>query len=111
MPSCLPGYTDGLSDVQHRAIRAQKKSVLTLRNAEQVLTQSKLELTDMWSSAMRKGKRLKGAQLRAVSGFTSNEVFSGSAKPAAPISAPVVVPTSKEELLPIPKEYETYEFN
>jgi putative transposase len=111
VPSCLPEYTAGLSDVQHRAIRVQKKSILTLRNAEEVLTQSKLELTDMWSSAMRRGKRLKGAQLRAVSGFTSNEVFSGSGKPAAPVSAPVVVPISKEELLPIPKEYETYEFN
>jgi hypothetical protein len=97
--------------VQHRAIRAQKKGVLTIRNAEEVLTQSKLELTDMWSNAMRKGKRLKGAQLRAVSGFTSNEVFSGSAKPAAAVSAPLVVPITKEELLPIPKDYETYEFN
>ena len=111
VPSCLPEYTDGLSDVQHRAIRAHKKSVLNSRNAEQVLTQSKLELTDMWSSAMRKGRRLKGAQLRALSGLTSNIVLSGAAKPALPAPAPLVVPLSKEELLPLPKEYETYEFN
>ena len=76
-----------------------------------MLTQSKLELTDMWNSAMRKGKRLKGAQLRALSGLTSNIVFSGAAKPAAPIQTPLVVPITKEELLPLPKEYETYEFN
>jgi putative transposase len=111
VPSCMPDYTDGLSDVQHRAIRALKKSALNLRNAEQVLTTSKLELTDMWSNATRRGKRLKGAQLRALSGMTSSTILSTVAKPALSAPAPMAAPITKEELLQPPKEYETYEFS
>jgi putative transposase len=110
VPSCYPDYTDGLSEVQHKAIRALKKAELTHRNAEQLLNTAKLELTDMWSSAVRSGKRLKGAQLKALSGLTSGAVLSAPAKPQSPASVAAPIPMTKEELLPLPKEFETYEF-
>jgi putative transposase len=110
VPSCFPEYTAGLSEVQHKAIRALKKEELARRNAEEVLTKAKLELADMWSSAIRSGKRLKGAQLKAFAGLTSGAVLSA---PAMSHSGPAVstpVPLTKEDLLPAAKTFETYEF-
>jgi putative transposase len=113
VPSCYPQYTVGLSTVQHKAIRAQKKKVLSHRNAEEVLIQSKLELIDIWHTAARAGKRAKRQELLALEGLASTNVFAGTSKLSrdAASDAQRQIPISKDELLPLPKEYETYAFD
>ena len=113
VPSCYPQYTVGLSTIQHQAIRAQKKKVLNHRNAEEVLIQSKLELIDTWHTAARAGKRAKRQELLALEGLASTNVFAAGGRSARDDAAdtPRQIPISKDELLPIPKEYETYAFD
>lgn len=113
VPSCYPQYTAGLSTVQHKAIRAQKKGTLNHRNAEEVLTQSKLELIDLWNTAARAGKRAKRQELLALEGLASTKVFSAAGKPKQDNTPEVQrqIPISKDDLLAIPKEYETYAFD
>lgn len=111
VPSCYPKYTRGLSRVQHKAIRAQAKIALKLKDAEEALTRAKLELLEMWGSAIWMGKRIKGALLRSMVGMTSNTVLSQENKSTAPTPTQQKVPVAKYELLAAPQEYETYEFN
>lgn len=112
VPSCQPEYTDGLSVVQHRSIRDFKKKELTLRNAAETLQRGRIELADMWSSSIRHGKRQKPKFLKSVEGFTSTSVLahgSRKAKDAGATAAPI--PLSKGELMPLPRELETYAFD
>lgn len=111
VPSCMPQYTDGLSLVQHKAIRELKKKELTLRGAEETLTRGRLEVTEVWSGAFRHGKRLKTQTLKSLSGMTSNFAWNGSSKAIEMDSRPQPEPLMKEELLPLPKELETYAFD
>lgn len=113
VPSCFPQYTTGLSTIQHKAIRAQKKGILSLRNAEETLIRSKQELLDLWQSAARAGKRAKRQELLALEGLASTRVLEGGTRPTrdAVDSAQGPAPISKSELLPLPKEYETYAFD
>lgn len=112
VPSCHPDYTAGLSQVQHKAIRQLKKRDLTLRNAEETLTRGRIELMDLWSSAIRYGKRQKAVFLKAAGGFTSSAALRGqSRRRTEGITAAARIPMSKAELMPLPKEMETYAFD
>jgi putative transposase len=73
--SCQPEYTAGLSLVQHRAIRQHKKNELTRKDAIATLTRGKQELMNMWNSRTVRGRRLRGAHLRALSGLTSSHAL------------------------------------
>lgn len=75
VPSCDPDYTNGLSLVQHHAIRDHKKDELTRKDAIPTLLRGKHELMDMWNSRTIRGRRLKGAHLRALSGLTSSHAL------------------------------------
>ena len=89
VPSCHPEYTDGLSMVQHKAIRAQLKSGLEQRQIPEYLARAKLELAEMWNSQAVVGKRLQAAQLRAMAGLTSTHALTGApAQPPTPPPAP-----------------------
>lgn len=97
--SCQPEYTTGLSVVQHRAIRALLKDKLERRDIPNQLNRAKLQLMDMWNSRAAVGKRLKSAQLRALSGLTSSHVLlgAGSSVPSKPIQpAPSQLVTPKD---------------
>jgi len=90
VPSCHPTYTNGLSIVQHRAIRALKRDALKRSNADDVLLAAKTELSNMWNSRTVRGRRLKGEHLRAMSALTSSHALN------APDDAPESqIPTSK----------------
>lgn len=75
VPCCYPEYTNNLSIVQHLAIRRYAKQELSRKNAEEVLNKYKAKLQAMWLSSVRQGKRLKSAQLKALSGLTSNHAL------------------------------------
>lgn len=90
VPSCHPDYTQGLSAVQHRAIRQLAKKELKSRNADEVLLRAKQSLRDHWMSSVKTGKRLKSQHLKAMSGLTSADVLSLSPSPR-PASAAVLV--------------------
>ncbi|MCE4555588.1 transposase family protein [Pelomonas cellulosilytica] len=111
VPSCQAEYTEGLSAVQHRAIRASKKKELTLRNAAETLTRGRLELIDMWGGAIRSGKRVKSNFLKAAEGFTSTSTLgAASRKPESADAATPLIPVTKAELMALPNEMETYAF-
>lgn len=77
VPSVNPEYSNGLSVVQHKAIREHAKNMLRQKNASEILLKAKLELADLWSSRTVQGKRLKRDHLRAMSGITSKQVLLG----------------------------------
>ena len=113
VPSCLPEYTEGLSIVQHKAIRARLKADLARRQVGEHLLRAKAELADMWNSQAVIGKRLQGAQLRALSGLTSSHALLGSARSPSPIRSekapdPVQLLT-EEELRPAEAEIPDFE--
>lgn len=99
VPSCHPEYTDGLSMVQHKAIRAQLKSGLEQRQIPEYLARAKLELAEMWNSQAVVGKRLQAAQLRAMAGLTSTHALTG-----APAQPPTPPPAPEEAKLITPEE-------
>lgn len=53
VPSCNPEYTQGLSIIQHRAIRQLKKSELKKNNAVETLVKGKLEIIDMYNDFLK----------------------------------------------------------
>lgn len=84
-PSCDPDYADGLSIIQHKAIRALLKGELRRREIPEQLYRTKLELIDMWNSGVVSGRRLKQETLRGLSGLTSSEALAGIGAPAAKV--------------------------
>ncbi len=65
----------------------------------------------MWGGAIRSGKRVKSNFLKAADGFTSTSTFrSASPKPDRADAAAPLTPLTKAELMPLPKEMETYAF-
>lgn len=99
--SCMPEYTDGLSIVQHKAIRAQMKGKIARKDVSDRLLQARTELTELWNTSAAIGKRLQAAQLRALSGLTSSHALRGAAAAAtgAP-PAPPPAPTPERLLTP-----------
>lgn len=78
VPCCFAEYSNGLSLVQHKAIRQLGKNDLNLRNAEEILTKMKRELRDFWSSQVRAGKKVKANHLKAMGGLTSAHSLSST---------------------------------
>lgn len=110
VPSCLPQYTTGLSLLQHRAIRTQKRTDLNARNAEEELMRGKDELAAMWSSAVRSGRLFKGQQqkLLQLGCLTSAQLFPSQIMPEP---EPVTVERlfDDNELASTPKQIPTYQ--
>jgi putative transposase len=94
VPSCHPEYTDGLSLVQHKAIRSLLKGGLSRRQIPQELERAKWQLADIWAAGATHGKKLQAAHLRAMAGLTSSHAINGISpqRPAAPaLEAPAKV--------------------
>ncbi len=101
VPSCMPDYTQGLSTVQHKAIRDFSKGELTRKGAEETLIRAKKNLNDHWASAVRVGKRLKAQQLKAMEGLTSACLHQpGEAIPKKSADASVSVPVCEADMIP-----------
>ncbi|MFG6468187.1 integrase catalytic domain-containing protein [Roseateles sp. BYS87W] len=100
VPSCMPEYTDGLSIVQHKAIRARLQGKVARKDIADRLLKAKTELTELWNSSAAIGKRLKAAQLRALSGLTSSHALRGATAAATGASPPPSAPIPKRLLTP-----------
>jgi putative transposase len=98
--SCMPEYTDGLSIVQHKAIRAQLKGKVARKDISDRLLKAKTELTELWNSSAVIGKRLQAAQLRALSGLTSSHALRGATAAASDAPPPPPAPTPERLLTP-----------
>jgi putative transposase len=100
VPNCRPDYADGLSLLQHKAIRAHAKKELNQRNADEVLARARLELIDLWAHHEVKGKRLQAQHVKALAGLTSTHVLARGATAAPPaerlLTEPEVAPTPVE---------------
>lgn len=101
VPSCDPDYTHGLSIVQHKAIRSRLKSDLERRQIPEHLARAKRELAELWNCQAVIGKRLQGAQLRALSGLTSSHALIGgpTQRPSAPLESNEKKLVTKADLL------------
>lgn len=100
VPSCMPEYTDGLSIVQHKAIRARLTGEIARKDISDRLLQAKTELTELWNTSAAIGKRLQTAQLRALSGLTSSHVLRGATAAASNSPPPSPAPTPERLLTP-----------
>jgi len=109
VPSTRPEYSNGLSLIQHRAIRELLKDKLEAQNAEGQFLKAKAELSEIWASAVRLGRKLKGLQLRALEGLTSADVFGGSA-PSSPAPSDYVARAENDEIAQAaPRDIPTFE--
>ncbi|PMS16461.1 transposase [Trinickia dabaoshanensis] len=104
-------YAVGLSQTQHRLIRAATRERLTHANAEEVLRKSRLALQERWASAIATGKRLKRSprdfalfqQVSAVS-IGPSSASSGQIRPFEKFASDDDPPVMKK---PIPS-FETF---
>lgn len=103
VPSCMPRYTNGLSLVQHKAIRQAGKNELARKAAEETLLKGKHALMDLWGSAATMGKRLKSNQLKALKGMTSTHALQPIDEPHSFDSSPVLL-VSADEMNPAPAD-------
>jgi putative transposase len=106
VPNCNQEYSNGLSMVQHRAIRALAQDRLNRKNADKVLAAAKLDLIDMWASRARAGQRMKAAHLKALSRMTSNDAVLGKTGPdTAKTPSKLICP---EEMVPPDTDIPTF---
>lgn len=77
VPSCQPEYTNGLSLIQHKAIRSHAREHLKQVGADEALSRSKMELIEIWHGAASRGKRLKSNHVKALAGLTSSQAILG----------------------------------
>jgi putative transposase len=98
VPCTRPEYAEGLSIVQHRAIRALAKEELSRRGADEALARAKLRLIDHWADHTKKGQKLVKEHLRAMAALTSSHVLAGPVPPT--LHAPRLVTT--EDTQPAP---------
>jgi putative transposase len=100
VPSLYPEYTEGLSVIQHRAIRLAKKSELKKKDAILVLEQGKLEMIDMYEGFLKGNlgkKNIKAAQ-QFGSLTSSQTLLSAGEFKAAASRAPEQLVDAKEGL-------------
>ncbi|RQQ48848.1 transposase [Burkholderia stagnalis] len=99
-------YATGLSETQHRIIRAAAAQRLTLANAGEVLRKARLALLDHWATAVSTGKRIRRAPRDlALLQKVSSVSVAPSATPATPIRAFEQFATDEDEVAmtkPIP---------
>jgi putative transposase len=113
VPCCAGEYANGLSLIQHRAIRTAKRDELNQRDATAVLLRAKTELIDLWQSRSLKSKRLKSTQLRALAGLTSSHSFRGDATKSEGPQVPTPVVLTDTDLAAAPRaipEFDAFEF-
>jgi putative transposase len=113
VPCCAGEYANGLSLIQHRAIRTAKRDELNRRDATAVLLRAKTELIDLWQSRSLKSKRLKSTQLRALAGLTSSHSFRGDATKSEGPQVPTPVVLTDTDLAAAPRaipEFDAFEF-
>ena len=72
VPSCRPEYTQGLSIVQHKALRQITKDHHRESGSIDALLRAKQDLREHWSTSVKVGKRLRAAHLKALGGMTSS---------------------------------------
>lgn len=77
IPSCDHEYTENLSMIQHRSIRAFNKERHRAKRNVESLMQAKQALIDHWDASIKRGKRLKGDHLRALATVTSSQSLLG----------------------------------
>ena len=75
VPSCHPEYTDGLSLVQHRAVRALRRQRLQEKDAIGELLRRKAELAAFWSTHVPKRRHRASTVLQRMAGLTSAQVL------------------------------------
>jgi putative transposase len=98
VPSCWPEYTEGLSLVQHKAIRARLKADLDRRQIREYLSREKLALIELWNSHAVQGKRLQNSTLRGLAGLTSSHILLPSGQTVSATSKATRPLLSKQEL-------------
>lgn len=91
VPCSHPKYANGLSVVQHAAVRQHKKDVLKARNAPEILMQGREELARDYADAVRHGKKLSKLAMRATYGLTSSRSFLAAIQGGAEVPKPEVV--------------------
>lgn len=111
VPCCFPEYAEGLSVVQHKAIRQHAKSELKARGVDEILMRAKNQLHEHWNSQVIIGKRLKSNHLRALSGLTSAHSL-GEQPPE--VALHVATPSGKSvlcdtDLVPPPREIPVFD--
>jgi putative transposase len=96
VPSCCPEYTEGLSIVQHRAVRSFRREQLKARDAIGMLMRRKAELAAFWAAQVPKRRKRASTLVQRCVGMTSSQVLasvSGTSPvpgtPAPPIVADV----------------------
>lgn len=92
VPSNCPEYSDGLSLIQHRAIRTHAKQHLSRIHAEETLMRAKSELVDMWQSSAVVGRKLQANHVRALANLTSSQALKSHATPISKTTAPEAPP-------------------
>lgn len=110
VPSTRPEYSVGLSIIQHRAIRQLLKDDLEAKGAEEQFLQAKAQLNEIWASAIRVGRKLKGLQLRSMQGLTSADVLGDAAPPSCPLPSDFLARAESDELFEkLQREVPSYE--
>jgi len=109
VPSTQPEYSNGLSLIQHRAIRQTLKDKLEARNVERQFLAAKAQLAEIWADAVRVGRKLKGLHLRALGGLTSADVLGGGA-PSCPMSSDYLARAENDDIARhAPRDIPTFE--
>lgn len=85
VPSCCPEYTEGLSLVQHRAVRSFRRERLKEQDAIGVLLRRKAELAAFWANQVPKRRKRASNLIQRCVGLTSAQVLANvSGGPPAP---------------------------
>lgn len=100
VPCTTPEYAEGLTLIQHRAIRRSLKDDLNQRNAPEKLLRAKGELIDFWASRTKQGKRLARDHLQALSGLTLGKTLLGPGASSGPTVAPALMVDPGELAVP-----------
>ena len=85
VPSCCPEYTEGLSMVQHRAVRSFRRERLKAQDAIGVLMRRKAELAAFWATQVPKRRKRANTIVQRCVGLTSSQVLTSvTGGPPAP---------------------------
>ncbi len=102
VPSCCPEYTEGLSIVQHKAVRSFRREQLKASDAMTVLLRRKAELADFWASQVPKRRKRASTLVQRCVGLTSTQVLA-SVSGAPPATGLPALPVVADVELIVPK--------
>lgn len=101
VPSCHPEYTQGLSIVQHRAIRLLKKADLKKNNAIAILEKGKIEMIDMYNDFLRGNTGKKNiAAAQQLGSLTSSQTLLSAPKSRGIIVQEQLVDVKEDSMVP-----------